>query len=238
MRKILLSGFFLLVLTGLVQAQRIPLEVSFGVGGYFPEDGRYSHYFDHNPANFSGQVVYGWKVLDIKAGFERMQKRTNSSATSRDVTVFPPDEPFLDSVAIRDDSSSINSYMRASSFRFGVAFQPFRKAAFSPYFGFGGSVVSTKGYGDNFLVTDSAIIYADTTKPVRTNSQTTSASIPPFSESVFGTYIEVGVKTQLPYNLFFVVEAIRDFRSNSKQGVLGPANGGGTLLGIRLGYRF
>lgn len=238
MRKILLSGFFLLAFFGFAQAQRIPLEVSFGVGGYFPEDGRYNQFFDHNPASFSGQAVYGWKILDFKVGFEGLKKRTNGTTNSSDNAFFPPEGPFYDSVVITDRSSKINSYVRATTFRFGGAFHPFRTAAFSPFLGVGGSISSSKGHATNDLFTDSAIIYADTAKQTRLTSDSNTSSVAPFSESVFGTYVEVGIQTRLPRNFFFVVEAIRDFRSKDKAEVIGPAKGGGTLLGMRLGYRF
>lgn len=236
MRKILLSGFFLFALTGFARAQRIPLEISLGVGGYFPHDGRYSHYFDHNPANFSGQAVYGWKFLDFKVGFEGLKKRTNSSTSSSDAEFYSEDGLIVDSAAFTDNSSTINSYVRASTFRFGTAFHPFRWGAFSPFLGFGGGVSSTKGYGNSELITDSTIVYVGST-PDRTTSDTARSSVPQFTGSVFGTYLEAGVKTQLPKNFFFVFEAVRDFRSN-KEDIVGPAKKGGTLLGIRLGYRF
>lgn len=237
MRKIALFFVFLFGTVCTAFAQRIPLEVSFGVGGYFPEDGRYSHFFDHNPAGFSGQAVYGWKILDFKVGFERLQKRTNSATTSSDSRFFSEDEVTVDSVAFIDNFSTMNSYMRATTFRFGTAFHPFRWGAFSPFLGFGGSVSSSKGHGNVEIVTDSTIVYVDTTTD-RSVSDTAHSSVSQFSESVFGTYLEAGVKTQLPKNFFFVFEAIRDFRSKNKAGVIGPVKGGGTLIGMRLGYRF
>lgn len=236
MRPLLLLGFFLLASTGLAFAQRIPLEVSFGVGGYFPEDGRYSHYFRHNPANFSGQVVYGWKVLDIKAGFERMQK-WNRGGDEFSRTDFYPEVGPLDSVKITHTGTSVNSYVRTSGFRLGAAFHPFREAAFSPFVGLGGSFGSTKGYGDSLaFVTDTVLndqfVY-DTSYSSQSRSQ-----VAEFSESFSGFYLEAGAQARLPHNFFFVFEAIRDFRSKDKAGVIGPAKGGGTLIGIRLGYRF
>ncbi|MGE5692940.1 MAG: hypothetical protein ACM3YF_04080 [Candidatus Zixiibacteriota bacterium] len=236
MRKILLSGFFLLVLTGLVQAQRIPLEVSFGVGGYFPEDGRYSHYFDHNPANFSGQVVYGWKVLDIKAAFERMQK-WNRGGDEFNQTTFYPDFGAVDSVKLTNTSTAVNAYLRTSGFRIGAAFHPFREAAFSPFFGIGGSFGSSKGRGDSVAVVIDTVLDSNF---VYSTSRTTSfqSQVTDFSEGYSGFYLEAGAMTRLPYRFFLVFEAIRDFRSNNKQDILGPAKGGGTLLGLRLGYQF
>ncbi len=236
MRLLLLSGFFLLALTGFSLAQRIPLEVSFGVGGYFPEDGRYSHFFDHNPADFSGQVVYGWRVLDIKAGLERMQKWNRGGDEFTQTSFYPATGP-LDSVKIAHTATSVNSYVRTSCFRLGAAFHPFREAAFSPFLGLGGSFGSTKGYGDSLgVVTDTVLddqfVY-DTSYSSRTQSQAAE-----FSESFSGFYLEAGVRARLPKNFFFIFEAIRDFRSKDKAGVLGPAKGGGSLVGIRLGYRF
>ncbi len=236
MRRILLSGFFLLALTGFTRAQRIPLEVSFGVGGYFPHDGRYSHFFDHNPANLSGQVAYAWSVLDLKAGFERMRKETDRSDEIRGVEFFPLFGQ-LDSVIISNTVTSVNSYVRTSGFRLGAAFHPFREAAFSPFLGLGGSFGSTKGRGDSVAVVtdtvfDNQFAY-DTSYTTAIQSQ-----VAEFSESFSGFYLEAGVQARLPHRFFFVFEAIRDFRSNNKQGVLGPAKGGGTLIGMRLGYRF
>ncbi len=236
MRRILLSGFFLFALMGIARAQRIPLEVSFGVGGYFPEDGRYSHFFEHNPASFSGQVVYGWRVLDVKAGFERMQK-WNRGGDEFTQTTFYPDFGALDSVKLTQTSTAVNAYLRTSGFRIGAAFHPFREAAFSPFFGIGGSFGSTKGRGDSVaVVTDTVLddqfVY-DTSYTTVTQSQ-----LAEFSESYSGFYLEAGAQARLPYNFFFVFEAVRDFRSKDKAGVIGPAKGGGTLLGIRLGYRF
>ena len=236
MRKILLSGFFLLVLTGLVQAQRIPLEVSFGVGGYFPEDGRYSHYFDHNPANFSGQMVYGWKVLDIKAAFERMQK-WNRGGDEFNQTAFYPDFGAVDSVKLTNTSTAVNAYLRTSGFRIGAAFHPFREAAFSPFFGIGGSFGSSKGRGDSVAVVTDTIL--DDQFAYDTSYTTVNQSqVAEFDESFSGFYLEAGVQARLPYRFFFIFEAIRDFRSEDKAGVIGPAKGGGTLIGARLGYRF
>lgn len=236
MRRIMLSGFFLLALAGFAQAQRIPLEVSFGVGGYFPHDGRYTHFFDHNPANFSGQVAYAWSVLDLKVGFERMQK-WNRGGDEFLQTTFYPEFGGVDSVKISHTATAVNSYMRASGFRLGAAFHPFREAAFSPFLGFGGSFGSTKGYGDSTaVVTDTVLddqFAYDTSYTTSTQSQ-----VAEFSESFSGFYLEAGVQARLPYRFFFVFEAIRDFRSEDKAGVIGPAKGGGTLLGMRLGYRF
>ncbi|MGH8005265.1 MAG: hypothetical protein ACRECJ_11140 [Limisphaerales bacterium] len=241
MRQILLSGFFLLALTGFVQAQRIPLEVSFGVGGYFPEDGRYSRYFDHNPANFSGQVTYGWSVLDIKAGFERMQRWNRGGDKFLQTSVYVTGFTY-DSSKITHTTSTLNSYVRASGFRFGAAFHPFRAGAFSPFIGFGTTLISSKGYGDSALVVYDSVFLTSggpPNPPDRVDTVTaTTSSVTPFSKSVFGTYLEAGVKTKLPYNFFFVLEAIRDFRSKDKAGIIGPAKGGGTLIGMRLGYRF
>jgi hypothetical protein len=235
------SAFFLLAWTGFSFAQRIPLEVSLGVGGYFPEDGRYSHFFEHNPANFSGQVVYGWRVLDIKAGFERMQKWNQGGDRSSQIAVYVTGFTY-DSSKITHTRSSVGSYIRASGFHFGAAFHPFRAGAFSPFIGFGTTVFSSKGYGDSTLeVYDSVFLTSSgpPNPPDRIDTlPTTTSSVTPFSENVFGTYLEAGVKTQLPYNLFFVLEVKRDFRSDKKQGIFGPAKGGGTLLGLRLGYRF
>lgn len=236
MRRILLSSFFLLVLTGFVQAQRIPLEVSFGVGGYFPEDGRYSHYFDHNPANFSGQVTYGWSVFDIKAGFERMQK-WNRGGDEFTQTTFYPDFGAVDSVKLTNTSTAVNAYLRTSGFRIGAAFHPFREAAFSPFFGIGGSFGSSKGRGDSVAVVTDTIL--DDQFAYDTSYTTVNQSqVAEFDESFSGFYLEAGAQARLPYNLFFVFEAIRDFRSEDKAGVIGPAKGGGTHLGVRLGYRF
>lgn len=241
MRRILQSAFFLLVLTGFVQAQRIPLQVSFGVGGYFPHDGRYSRYFDHNPANFSVQAAYGWKVLDLKAGFERMQKWNRGGDQSSQTTIYVTGFTY-DSSKITHTASSVNSYVRASGFRFGAAFHPFRTSAFSPFIGFGGTILSSKGNGDSSLMVYDSVFLTSTGPPDSPDRVDTlppaTSSVAPFSESVFGTYIEAGVYTRLPHNFFFVVEAIRDFRPKDKAGVIGPAKGGGTHLGIRLGYRF
>lgn len=241
MRQILLLSFFLFALTNFAQAQRRPLEVSFGVGGYFPEDGRYSHFFDHNPANFSGQLAYAWSVLDLKAGFERVQKWNRGgdefSQTSIYLTGFT-----YDSSKITHTASTMSSYVRASGLRFGAAFHPFRTAAFSPFIGFGAALISSKGYGDSALVVYDSVFLTSPGPPNPPNRvdtlPPTSSSVAPFSESVFGTYLEAGVYTSLPCNLFFVLEAIRDFRSKDKAGVIGPAKGGGTLIGMRLGYRF
>lgn len=236
MRRILLSGFFLFALTGFAPAQRIPLEVSFGVGGYFPHDGRYSHFFDHNPANFSGQVAYAWSALDLKAGFERMQKWNRGGDEFSQTTFYPTTGP-LDSVKISNTSTAVNSYLRVSGFRLGAAFHPFREAAFSPFLGVGGSFGSSKGKGDSVaVVTDTVLddqFAYDTSYTSSTQSQ-----VAEFSESFSGFYLEAGVQARLPYRFFFVFEAIRDFRSNNKPGVIGPAKGGGTLVGMRLGYRF
>ncbi|MCI0405505.1 MAG: hypothetical protein L0Z48_01735 [candidate division Zixibacteria bacterium] len=236
MRQILQSAFFLLALTGFSFAQRIPLEVSFGVGGYFPEDGRHSHFFEHNPASFSGQMVYGWRVLDVKAGFERMQK-WNRGGDEFTQTTFYPDFGKFDSVKLAQTSTAVNAYLRTSGFRLGAAFHPFREAGFSPFFGIGGSFGSAKGRGDSVAVVtdtvlDSNFVYSTS----RTNSF--QSQVAEFSESFSGFYLEAGAQARLPYNFFFVFEAIRDFRSKDKAGVIGPAKGGGTLLGIRLGYRF
>jgi len=236
MRQILLSGFFLLVLTGMAQAQRIPLEVSFGVGGYFPQDGRYTHFFDHNPVSFSGQVAYTWSFLDFKAGFERMRKATDRNDEFQETEFFPTFGT-LDSVKISNTATSVNSYVRTSGFRLGAAFHPFREAAFSPFLGFGGSFGSTKGRGDSLAVmTDS--VFDDQFAYDTSYTTTTQSQVAEFSESFSGFYLEAGVQARLPYRFFFVFEAVRDFRTKDKTGVIGPAKGGGTLIGMRLGYRF
>ncbi len=236
MRKILLLGFFLLVSTAFAQAQRIPLEVSFGVGGYFPQDGRYSHYFDHNPAIFSGQVAYAWSVLDIKAGFERMQK-WNRGGDQFTQTSFYPEIGTLDSVKVSNTTTSVNSYLRTSGFRLGAGFHPFREAAFSPFFGFGGSFGSTNGRGDSVaVVTDS--VFDDQFAFDTSYTTVNQSQVAEFSESFSGLYLEAGAQARLPYNFFFVFEVIRDFRSKDQAGVIGPAKEGGTLIGMRLGYRF
>lgn len=237
MRKILGFTIAVMLVYGSVLAQKIPVEFSAGIGGYFPHDGRYAQFFNHNPANWSVQGVYKWSALDLKAGFDQMRKRTNRTNTSFDQRPFSKDGLFVDSIATASVSSFVNSYLRASTFRFGGAFHPFREAGFSPFLGFGGSVSSSKGYGHSVLSTDSTVIYADNT-PSRMNSDADTSTVAPFSESVFGTYLEAGVQAQLPHNFFFIFEAIRDFRPKDKAGVLGPAKGGGTLVGIRLGYRF
>lgn len=240
MKRILfLAGVFVLA-AGSVFAQRIPIEFSVGIGGYFPHDGRYSHFFDHNPANVSVQAAYGWSVLDFKVGVEHLRKSANTTDDfSPQTEFFPQDKITPDSAKTTFKTRKLKSYVRATAFRFGTALHLFREAAFSPFVGAGGSISSSKGYGTRVFFVDTVITYADTTR------QTRVASAPPdrdsvnrFSESVFGTYIEAGVKARLPYNFFFVFEAVRDFRANDKKGVLGPAKGGGTLIGIRLGYKF
>ena len=236
MRHILLSGFFLFGLASFAQGQRIPLEVSFGIGGYFPQDGRYTHFFDHNPANFSGQATYVWSVLDLKAGFERMQK-WNRGGDEFSQTTFYPDFGAVDSVKLTQTSTAVNAYLRTSGFRLGAAFHPFREAAFSPFFGFGGSFGSTKGRGDSLAVVTDTILddqFSYDTSYITMNQ----SQVAEFSESFSGFYLEAGVQARLPHRFFFIFEAIRDFRSEGKAGVIGPANGGGTLIGTRLGYRF
>jgi len=240
MRPLLLSGFFLFGLASFAQGQRIPLEVSFGIGGYFPQDGRYTHFFDHNPASFSGQAAYAWSVLDFKAGFERMRKTNNRGDESSQSTIFLTN--FLyDSQKVSHTSTKLNSYVRVSTVRLGLAFHPFRKASFSPFIGFGVGITSTKGYGDSARAGYDSV-YIDSFPPSPPDRVDTlppaASSVGRFSKSVFGSYLEAGVHTRLPYNFFFAFEAVRDFRSKDKAGLIGPAKGGGTLLGMRLGYRF
>lgn len=241
MRNLLLCSSFLLAFGGFAQAQRIPVEVSFGVGGYFPQDGRYSHYFSHNPASFSGQVTYHWSIFDVKAGFERMQKWNHGGDVSSQSAIYLTGITY-DSTKIFHKTTDISSYMRASGFRFGAAIHPFREAAVSPFAGFGFSVISSKGHGDSALAEYDSVFTTTTGPPNPPDRVDTipraESSVAPFSESVFGTYLEAGVYTHLPRNFFFVVEAVRDFRSKDKANILGPAKGGGTLVGLRLGYRF
>ncbi len=238
-RKLFLTGVFVLAAVSAF-AQWIPIELSIGVGGYFPHDGRYSHFFEHNPANLSFQAVYPWSVLDFKAGFEHLRKSENSfDVFSVDEKSFPKEKITPDSVIITTKIRDLKSYVRASTFRFGAAFHLFRAASFSPYLGVGGSMSSSKGYGTRVFFADSQVVYSDTTKSTREASALPDKdSVNSFSESVFGTYIEAGVQTRLPHNLFFVFEAIRDFRANDKATLLGPIKGGGTVIQARLGYRF
>ncbi|MCI0329710.1 MAG: hypothetical protein L0196_01985 [candidate division Zixibacteria bacterium] len=244
MRKIAFFFVFLFAGINTAFAQRIPLEVSFGVGGYFPEDGRYSHFFEHNPANFSGQVTYKWSVLDFKAGFESMRKRTDKQEKFFDFDIIP-DFGTLDTIRIIHTATDVKSYVRASGFRLGVAFHPFREAAFSPFVGFGGSFGSSKGHGDSLAVVIDTILDYTQRDTITGEPDTTVRDISPppsqvaeFSKNFSGFYLEAGAQARLPYNFFFVFEAIRDFRSNNKAGVIGPVKGGGTLIGMRLGYRF
>jgi len=239
-RILLLTGVFVLAAV-LAFAQRIPVEFSVGVGGYFPHDGRYTHFFDHNPANFSLQAAYGWRAFDLKAGLDRLRKSTNGgdefSLPERTYdTVIAPDTFSVRST--NRTSTSVNSYVRASGFRFGAAFHPFREAAFSPFIGFGASIFSSKGHGDSVKVSYDSIYVGSPDTLDRVDTTQISSGVAQFSESVFGTYIEAGVQTRLPHNLFFVFEAIRDFRANDKATLLGPIKGGGTVIQARLGYRF
>jgi hypothetical protein len=239
MRKILGFTVAAMLVYSSVLAQKIPVEFSVGVGGYFPHDGRYSHFFDHNPASWSVQGVYKWSALDLKLGYDNARKSTNGGDRFSQRTNYPPNVSSLDSFKTTFTATGVKSYVRASGFRFGAAFHPFRAAAVSPFIGFGGSTTSTKGYGDSVLVAFDSVYISSETVPDRVDTlPAVRSSVAPFSESVFGTYLEAGVQAQLPRNFFFIFEAIRDFRPKDKAGVMGPGKGGGTLVGMRLGYRF
>jgi hypothetical protein len=239
MRKIFGFTAAAMLVYGSVLAQKIPVEFSVGVGGYFPHDGRYSQFFDHNPASWSLQGVYKWSALDLKAGFDNVRKSANGGDQFSRTTTYPPDAVLVDSFKTTFTATGVKSYVRASTFRFGAAFHPFRTAAVSPFIGFGGGVTSTKGFGDSVLVAYDSVYITSSSTPDRVDTlPAVRSSVAPFSESVFGTYLEAGVQAQLPYDFFFIFEAVRDFRPKDKAGILGPGKGGGTLIGMRLGYRF
>ena len=220
-----------------VSAQERALKVSFGVGKYFPDDERYSHFFEHKPVNYSVELGYAFWVLNIETGLEHFAVSRNTTEQFYYRKAYPPDRVPYDSFLITGGIIDVKSNLRSSAFRVGVVLSPWENKMFSPFIGVGGSLISSKGYGDSSLVR-SDTFYNNTAggRPGGYYFIFDSSKVPKFKKSALGGYIKGGLEVHLPYSIFFIFEAIHDLRFRSDTGILGSLKGG-TLIGLRMGYR-
>lgn len=152
MRRSWVFFFLFLGFSSSVLAQERAIKASIGVGKYFPDDDRYPHFFKHKPLNYSGQLGYGFWVLNVKAGFEYLSIDRNTTEQFYYRKAYPPDRVPYDSFLISGGTADVNSNLRSSTFRIGVILIPWENKMFSPFMGVGGSLISSSGRGDSSLV--------------------------------------------------------------------------------------